>query len=101
VGTRVEQISLNDLPAEAKIAVKEYNQNLQKLKEERDRKYNHNSEVQRNRLMSKEQRGRNAIDLMTKSQKEYLSNKLGRDVTHAEAESAARAIAKKAHGQDY
>ena len=98
---KVEQIPFHEMPRDAQIAIKEYAKESAAKKSELDARLKNNAEYQRNQTMSKEAKGRRAIDLMTKSQKEYLSHKEGREVSHTEAEAAARKIAKQVHRQDY
>lgn len=99
MGTRrVDPASLKP-PPEAVIAAREYAQAAQGLSGRLNDKYNGNGEAQRNRMMTKQERVREAISLMTGRCKEYNDFKAGRDTTVREAEKKAREIASKALGE--
>ena len=86
-------------PLDAQIAGIEYNRQAIQTRLRMREKYESNGEVQRNRMMTKEERVRNAIELQTKNIKEFNDFKAGRDTTMAAAEKKAREIASRALGE--
>lgn len=72
------------------------NGDTRQFRQDLKEKYENNSEVQRNRMKSKDQTAADAIDTMTGRIKEYNDAKQGRDTTESEARKKAIEIARKA-----
>lgn len=86
--------------AEFKAVQREMTEAARQVRKNLNEKRDSNAEFQRRSRMTKEEKGRGAIERLAKGIKTFNDSRTGKDTSYSEAEKKAREIAKRALGQD-